>query len=107
MNRQAIALAVFVVAPLVAAPTALAQDAAALLHKHDCSLCHARDEARTGPAWVEIAQRYRNDPKAATKLAAIVRKGAHGSGPWHMPPLPQVPETDARRMVEYILATAH
>ena len=90
---------------LLAAQAAQAEDAQVLLQKYDCHLCHARDEAKTGPAYVEIAAKYRDNPKAALLLAAVVRKGAHGDGPWHMPPLPQVPDTDARTMVEYILAT--
>jgi cytochrome c551/c552 len=89
---------------LIGARTAQSVDAQALLRKYDCHLCHALDETGTGPAYVEIATKYRGDPNAASRLAALVRKGAHGRGPWHMPPLPQVPEADARAMVDYILA---
>lgn len=95
----------FAAAVLVAAQPAVAQDGEALLRKHDCTYCHARDETRTGPSWIEVAQRYRDDPQAVAKVTAVVRKGAHGPGPWHMPPLPQVPEAEARRMAETILAT--
>jgi|APFre7841882630_1041343.scaffolds.fasta_scaffold11751_2 cytochrome c len=90
---------------LLAAQAVQAEDAQVLLQKYDCHLCHARDEAKTGPAYAEIAAKYRDDPKAASALTALVRKGAHGDGPWHMPPLPQVPDADARKMVEYILAS--
>lgn len=86
------------------APATPAQDAEALLRGHDCTLCHARDETRTGPSWLEIAQRHRGDRDAVPKLVAVVRKGAHGPGPWPMPPMPQVPDAEARRMVEAILA---
>jgi cytochrome c551/c552 len=89
---------------LAAAADLPAQDAQALLRKYDCHLCHASDETKGGPSYAEIAAKYRNDPNAAAKLAAVVKKGAHGSGPWPMPPLPQVPDADARKIVAHILS---
>jgi cytochrome c551/c552 len=93
-----------VVAASLAVATARAQDAPALLRKYDCYFCHADREAKTGPAFVDVAAKYRGDPHAAATLVALVRKGAHGSGPWPMPPMPQVPSADARRIVAYVLA---
>jgi cytochrome c len=93
----------FACAYLVAA-AAGAQDAQALLHKYRCDLCHAAVTAKTGPAYAEVAQRYRGDPKAEAKLAAFVRKGAHGGGPWPMPPHPEVSAAEAKKMARYILS---
>lgn len=98
------ALSLIVAGLLIVARTAQAEDARVLLRKYDCQLCHAVDETKTGPAYVDIAAKYRGNPKAASVLMAVVRKGAHGSGPWPMPPLPQVPEAEARTLVAYILA---
>jgi cytochrome c len=84
--------------------TAHAQEGKALLQRYDCYICHADNEAKTGPAFVDVAARFGRDPKAVATLSAMVRKGAHGSGPWPMPPMPQVPEADARKIVDYILA---
>jgi cytochrome c len=92
------------IASSLVAGAADAQDAQDLLRKHDCYICHAERETRTGPAFADIAGKYRNNPHAAAALVAVVRKGAHGSGPWPMPPLPQVPSADATKMVAYILA---
>jgi cytochrome c len=91
---------------LLAAAVAHAQstDVPALLEKYGCSSCHAKDEAITGPAYVDVAAKYRGDPHASAILVALVRKGAHGDGPWPMPPSPQVPAAVAREMVAYILA---
>jgi cytochrome c len=75
-----------------------------LLQKYDCYICHGDTETKTGPAFVEVATRYGRSPQAAATLTAMVKKGAHGSGPWHMPPMPQVPDADARKIAEYILA---
>jgi|SRR6516225_1227943 cytochrome c len=89
---------------LVAASAAQAEDAQALLGKYNCNFCHARDEAKTGPAFIDIAERYSGDTKAIAKLTVEIRNGAHGAGPWHMPPHPEVSEADARSMARYILA---
>jgi cytochrome c len=82
---------------------AQSQDGPALLEKYGCSSCHADNEAITGPAFVDVAAQYRGNPHATALLVALVRKGAHGGGPWPMPPSPQVPTTDAAKMVHYIL----
>jgi cytochrome c len=82
---------------------ARAQDPQALLKKYDCSLCHAENDAGTGPPWVDVAAKYRGDPRAVATLVALMQKGTHGSGLWSMPPLPQVPDVDARLIARYIL----
>ena len=85
------------------AGTAHAQEEKILLHRYDCYICHADSETKTGPAFVDVAARFRRDPKAVATLSAMVRKGAHGSGPWPMPPMPQVPDADTRKIADYIL----
>jgi cytochrome c len=85
-------------------PSVSAQGPQVLLQYYKCNVCHAERETRTGPAYVDVAARYRGDPKAAAMLTATVRQGAHGAGPWHMPPHPEVSAADARAMVRYILS---
>jgi cytochrome c len=80
-----------------------AQEGQALLRRYDCYICHADTETKAGPAFVDVAARFRGAPNADAALTAMVKKGAHGSGPWHMPPMPQVPDADARKIVDYIL----
>ena len=75
-----------------------------LLQQYKCYTCHADSESKTGPAYVDVATRYRDNPQAVAILTAAIRKGAHGSGPWHMPPHPEVSDADAKRMVRYILS---
>lgn len=89
------------------AGVAHAQRGQELLRQYDCYICHADTETRTGPAYVDVAAKYRGDPKAGVMLIALVKQGAHGSGPWHMPPMPQVPDAEARQMVDYILSQKH
>ena len=75
-----------------------------LLQQYRCYICHADDESKTGPAYVDVATRYRGNSQAVAILAAAIRKGDHGSGPWHMPPHPEVSDADARKMARYILS---
>ena len=89
---------------LAAAGAVHAQDAQALLEKYKCNACHATNEAKTGPAYVDVAARYRGDAHAGTSLTAAIRSGTQNAGPWHMPPHPEISEADARKMVRYILA---
>ena len=76
----------------------------ALMERYKCVACHRDREARTGPAYADIAARYREDPKAPARLAAAIRSGEHGRGPWQMPPHPEVSAADAKVMVRYILS---
>jgi cytochrome c551/c552 len=96
------AVLILVLAAL-ASGVAHAREGQALLQKYDCYVCHADTEAKTGPAFVEVAAAYRRDPRGVAALTATVKKGAHGGGPWRMPPMPQVPDPDAQKIVEYIL----
>lgn len=91
---------------LVAAGAAYAQKADELLTKHACTACHAIDKKMVGPAYNDVAAKYRNDPKAATVLFDSVKKGS--TGKWAPPPVPmppndKVPDADIKAMVSYIL----
>jgi cytochrome c len=93
------------VAAFVAAGAAQAQDAEALLKKHGCTACHAVDKKVVGPAYNEVAVKYKGDAKAPAMLMEKVKKG--GSGHWGqvpMPPNPQVPDADIKTMVTYVLS---
>jgi cytochrome c len=47
---------------------------------YDCRTCHAIDKKVIGPAWQDVANRYKGDPAAKTMLLEKVRKG--GKGNW-------------------------
>ena len=76
----------------------------ALLQQYKCYICHADTEAKAGPAYVDVAAKYRHVPQAEAKVTAVVRKGLKGGGPWHMPPHPEISAADARTMARYILS---
>jgi cytochrome c len=92
-------------AALLTAGAAQAQDGEALLKKYGCVACHANDKKVIGPAYVEVATKYKGDTGAAAKLATKVKNG--GTGVWGqipMPPNPSVPDADMKTMIAYILA---
>ena len=95
-------LAAIIGATLVATPV-LAQEA--LMQKNACSACHAVDKKIVGPAFKEVADKYRNDKTAQAKLEEKVKKG--GSGVWGqvpMPPNSQVSDADIKTLVKWILS---
>ena len=75
-----------------------------LLKKNGCTACHAIDKKVVGPAYMDVAEKYKNDKTAAPRLMDKVKKG--GSGVWGqvpMPPNPQVSDADVKTMVAGIL----
>jgi cytochrome c len=100
-----IAAAVFAVAGLVAAGAVQADAGDDLLKKSGCTACHSKDKKVVGPAYVDVAAKYKGDAGAAAKLAEKVKKGGSGVwGPVPMPPNPAVKDDDMKTMIAYILA---
>jgi len=85
---------------------AAAQTPQELLQHYKCYACHADTETKAGPAYVDVAAKYAGTRQAITIVAGFLRKGAHGSGPWHMPPHPEISASDAHTMARYILSRA-
>lgn len=102
MNFVRFALAAAV---LCAAAAASAQSGEDLIKKNGCVACHAIDKKVIGPAYVDVAAKYKGDAKAAATLQNKVKQG--GSGVWGqvpMPPNTQVSDADIKTMVSFILA---
>jgi cytochrome c len=96
---------------LTAALAAAASGAAAqsageeLLKKNGCTACHAIDTKVIGPAYRDVAAKYRGDAAAAAKLPAKVKAGGAGAwGAMAMPPNPQVPDGELAQIIGYILS---
>ena len=97
--------------PAAAAPTAAAgaapldmKTAEAMMQKDGCAACHAVDKKIVGPAYQDVAAKYRGDKDALTKLSQKVKAG--GSGVWGavpMPPNAQASEADIKALVSWIL----
>lgn len=89
----------------LAAGAAQAQNADELLKKHACTVCHATDKKVVGPAYADVAAKYKGDAKAAATLAEHVKKGSVGVwGQIPMPPNANVPDADIKTMVTYVLS---
>jgi cytochrome c len=98
-------LAVLAGATLATAGLAHAQSADDLLKKHACVACHAIDKKLVGPAYQDVAAKYRGNAKAPAMLMEKVKKGGVGNwGQVPMPPNAAVPDADIKTMVTYILA---
>ncbi len=75
-----------------------------LIKKYNCTACHAYDKKMVGPAYKDVAAKYKADPAAAEKLAKKVKAGGAGVwGPIPMPAHPQVPDADLLAMAKYIM----
>jgi len=75
-----------------------------MMSRSDCGNCHALSAPGVGPAYQQIAARYRTDGAASERLAAKIRSG--GAGVWGetaMPAHPTLSLADARTLVRYIL----
>src|SRR5258705_3194829 len=79
--------------------------AEAMMQKDGCAACHGVDKKIVGPAYQEVAAKYRGDKDALAKLTQKVKAG--GAGVWGavpMPPNAQVPEADIKALVSWILS---
>ena len=99
MNKSAIFAAILALAAL----PAVANEE--LAKKNACTACHAVDKKIVGPAFKEVAAKYRNDKTAEAKLVKKVKEGGSGVwGPVPMPPNVTVPDADIKSLVDWILA---
>jgi len=77
-----------------------------LAKKDGCLLCHAVDKKVVGPAYKEVAAKYKGDKSMEAKLIEKVKKG--GSGVWGQIPMPpnspQVKDEDIKTIVQWILS---
>lgn len=81
-------------------------DPEAAMKKGNCLTCHTKDKKLVGPAFKDIAAKYKGQADAPAKLFDKVRKG--GSGVWG--PVPMAPnpasaisDADLKAAIEFIL----
>lgn len=98
-------VAVAAIAGLMGSTAAFADAGADLAKAKNCLACHAVDKKVVGPAYKEVAAKYKGDKTAEAKLIEKVQKG--GSGVWGqvpMPPNPQVNPAEAKTLVAWVLS---
>ncbi len=76
-----------------------------LATKYNCLACHAVDKKLVGPAYKEVAAKYKGQADAQSKLAGSVKNGSSKIwGPVPMPPNAAVPDADIAALVKWVLA---
>lgn len=101
-----ILIAIAAVAGIMAGGAAHADAAKAkqLAQKYNCLACHAEDKKLVGPAYKDVAKKYKGDSGAVAKLSTKIKSG--GSGVWGTIPMPpnNVPDADIKALVDWILS---
>jgi cytochrome c len=83
---------------------ALAADAQKLLKEKNCLACHTLDKKLVGPAYKDVAAKYKSRKDAQAYLAGKIRAGSNGVwGPVPMPPNGTVGADDAKSLAAFIL----
>jgi cytochrome c len=88
---------------LTSAPALASQE---LAQKAMCTGCHAVDKKMVGPAYKDVAAKYKGQAGAAASLAAKVRKGS--TGVWGTVPMPptgpdKINDADLKAVIEWVL----
>ena len=84
-------------AAALAAGVVLAQSGPDVLKAKGCTTCHAVDQKKIGPAFKDVAAKYKGDGAAAGRLAAKLKEGKDH---------PKIVASDAelKSAVEYVLS---
>lgn len=109
VKMKSIIVSMVAAAGLMVAGSALAVDMPEAAKKNNCTACHAIDKKVVGPAWIDIAKKYKGDPKAEANLLIKVSKG--GSGAWGAMPMPAndaagTKQAEMKELVHFILGLA-
>ena len=101
---KAVYVAMMAAAGVLIGGQAYAQDAAALAKAKNCLACHAVDKKLVGPAYKDVAAKYKGDKNAVATLAAKIKSG--GKGNWGEVPMPpnNVTEAEAKELATWVLA---
>lgn len=101
---KALMIAVAAAGTLMLAGQASANQA--LAQKSGCMACHSVDKKVLGPAYKDVAAKYKGQADAEAKMVDKVKKG--GSGVWGPIPMPanspQVKDEDIKAIVKWILS---
>ena len=99
---KAVYVAMMAAAGIVVAGQAQADEA--LAKAKNCMSCHAIDKKLVGPAYKEVAAKYKGDKGAVATLAAKVKSG--GKGVWGAIPMPpnNVTDEEAKKLVTWVLS---
>ena len=81
-----------------------------LAKKSGCLACHSVEKKVVGPAWKDVAAKYKCDAGAKANLVGKVKKGGKGNwtkvtGGAPMPPYsPRVKDADIEKLVDFVMS---
>lgn len=82
------------------------EEGLALAQKNNCLACHRLDTKLIGPAWRDVAKKYKG--VAGSEHALVIKVATGGGGTWGEMPMPamapNVKEQDIRALVKFILS---
>jgi cytochrome c len=88
----------------LASGAAFAADAQQLLKEKACLSCHTPDKKLVGPAYKDVAAKYKSRKDAEAYLVKKIKEGSTGVwGPIPMPPNGTVADDEAKTLAKYIL----
>ncbi|MGD8558589.1 MAG: c-type cytochrome [Gammaproteobacteria bacterium] len=102
------AAVIFGVVSLVLSSAAMAD--LDLAKKSGCLACHSVEKKVVGPAWKDVAAKYKGDAGAKATLVEKVKKGGKGNwtdvtGGAPMPPYsPRVSDANIEKLVDFVLS---
>jgi len=107
MKKSILSASALLIASSLLALALPAQAGEAITKKARCVACHTVDTKRVGPAYKDVAAKYRGDKKAPALLFEKVRQG--GTGNWGtVPMLPhpaeKISDDDLKQAIAWILA---
>ena len=76
-----------------------------LLANNACLGCHAMTQKIVGPAYHDVAERYRKNPKALETVMANIKAG--GANKWSavpMPPFPALTDAELKALAQFVLS---
>ena len=75
----------------------------ALAKAKGCTACHDVKKKLVGPAYADVARKYKGDAKAKDTMVGSILKGSQGKyGPVPMPPN-KVTEDEAKKLADWVL----
>jgi cytochrome c551/c552 len=90
-------------APAAAGAPAAEIDVQAVLKANACLGCHAVAQKIVGPAYHDVAVKYKNDPQALAKLEASIKAGGSGKwGPVVMPPFGNLSPQELKALAAFV-----
>ena len=88
---------------LAASGAAMASEKIAI--QAGCATCHAAARKVIGPAYRDIAIKYKGQPTAVAMLSERIRKGVWGEVPMAPTPAARLNDADLKAVVTWVLKT--